>query len=58
MKRGREQWFDLQPVLEREQLVFIDETGTSTKMARRHEGSGAGLRRLMVIGTPQLLWAR
>ena len=34
MKRVREQWFDLQPELDPEKLVFIDETGTSTKMAR------------------------
>jgi transposase len=28
-------WFEQQPELEPEQLVFVDETGTSTKMARR-----------------------
>ena len=44
MKRGREQWFDLQPALEPEKLVFIDETGTSTKMARRHGRAPRGER--------------
>ena len=44
MKRGREQWFDLQPALEPEQLVFIDETGTSTKMAWRHGRAPQGER--------------
>ena len=32
--RRRRVWFDLQPDLEPERLVFIDETGASTKMAR------------------------
>ena len=30
----RQAWFDLQPDLQPERLVFIDETGASTKMAR------------------------
>ncbi len=29
-------WFEAQPELEPERLVFIDETGASTKMARRY----------------------
>lgn len=33
--RRRQAWFDAQIDLEPERLVFIDETGTSTKMARR-----------------------
>ena len=33
--RRRRAWFDTQPDLEPEKLVFIDETGASTKMARR-----------------------
>jgi transposase len=33
--RRRRAWFDTQPALEPEKLVFIDETGASTKMARR-----------------------
>jgi transposase len=32
--RRRRAWFDLQPDLDPERLVFIDETGASTKMAR------------------------
>ena len=32
--RRREAWFELQPDLDPERLVFIDETGASTKMAR------------------------
>ena len=44
MKRDREQWFDLQPDLDPEKLVFIDETGTSTKMARLHGRAPRGER--------------
>nr|CAM76815.1 hypothetical protein MGR_3034 [Magnetospirillum gryphiswaldense MSR-1] len=32
--RRRRAWFELQPDLDPERLVFIDETGASTKMAR------------------------
>lgn len=34
MARRRHAWFDAQPDLDPERLVFIDETGASTKMAR------------------------
>jgi transposase len=34
VRRKREAWFDAQPDLDPERLVFIDETGASTKMAR------------------------
>lgn len=34
MRLRREAWFDTQPDLDPEKLVFIDETGASTKMAR------------------------
>jgi transposase len=34
--RRRQAWFDGQLDLDPEHLVFIDETGASTKMARRH----------------------
>ncbi len=34
MLRRRQAWFELQPDLEPGRLVFIDETGASTKMAR------------------------
>ena len=36
--RRRRAWFELQPDLEPERLVFIDETGASTKMARLAAG--------------------
>ena len=34
MKAAREAWFDSQPDLEPERLIFVDESGLSTKMAR------------------------
>ena len=34
MAARRQAWFDAQPDLDPERLVFIDETGASTKMAR------------------------
>lgn len=34
MARRRQVWFDAQPDLDPERLVFIDETGADTKMAR------------------------
>ena len=34
MKARRLAWFEAQPELEPARLVFIDETGASTKMAR------------------------
>lgn len=40
----RRAWFDGQPDLPPERLIFIDETGTSTKMARRHGRAGRGKR--------------
>lgn len=44
MRRRREAWFELQPDLDPERLVFIDETGTSTKMARLRGRSPRGAR--------------
>ena len=44
MKRRREAWFEGQPDLDPERLVFIDETGVSTKMARLHGRSMRGER--------------
>lgn len=32
--RRREAWFDAQPDLDPERLIFVDESGASTKMAR------------------------
>jgi len=40
----RQAWFDAQPDLDPKRLVFIDETGTSTKMARRCGRSPRGER--------------
>lgn len=34
MKAAREAWFEMQPELDPERLIFIDESGLSTKMAR------------------------
>ena len=36
MSAARQSWFDGQPDLDPERLVFIDESGTSTKMARAY----------------------
>jgi len=40
----REAWFDLQPELDPAKLVFIDETGATTKMARLRGRSPRGER--------------
>jgi transposase len=42
--RRREAWFESQPDLEPERLVFIDETGVNTKMARLRGRSPRGER--------------
>ena len=34
MKAARQVWFDRQPDLDPAKLIFVDETGASTKMAR------------------------
>lgn len=44
MKAAREAWFTGQPHLDPKRLVFIDETGTSTKMARLRGRSPRGER--------------
>lgn len=44
MLRRRRAWLDTQPHLEPEKLVFVDETGTSTKMARRSGRAPRGQR--------------
>lgn len=44
MRARREAWFALQPDLDPEKLVFIDETGASTKMARLRGRSPRGQR--------------
>jgi transposase len=40
----RQAWFDTQPDLDPEHLVFIDETGASTKMARLRGRARRGMR--------------
>ena len=40
----RQAWFDAQPDLDPQHLVFIDETGASTKMARRYGRARRGQR--------------
>ena len=42
--RRRLRWLEAQPDLEPERLVFVDETGASTKMARRYGRSRRGER--------------
>ena len=42
--RRRRAWFEAQPDLAPERLVFIDETGASTKMARRYGRAPRGER--------------
>lgn len=44
MKGRRESWFEAQPDLDPEPLVFLDETGVSTKMARIRGRSPRGER--------------
>ena len=44
VKARREAWFDLQPELDPEKLVFLDETGATTKMARLRGRSPRGER--------------
>ena len=42
--RRRRSWFETQPALDPERLVFVDETGASTKMARRRGRAAHGHR--------------
>ena len=44
MKARREAWFELQPDLDPTKLVFLDETGATTKMARLRGRSPRGER--------------
>ena len=44
MLAARERWFDRQPDLDPRRLIFIDETGASTKMARLRGRSPRGER--------------
>ena len=44
MKAAREAWFEDQPDLDPERLIFLDECGTNTKMARLYGRSKRGER--------------
>ena len=50
MKADRQAWFDRQLSLDPEHLVFIDETGASTNLARRHGRCRRGRR--LRVGLP------
>jgi len=45
----RQAWFESQPDLDPERLVFVDETGASTKMSRRHGRALRGERLRMSV---------
>ena len=44
MKAAREGWFERQPDLDPDRLVFLDETAATTKMARRYGRGPRGQR--------------
>jgi len=52
----REAWFENQPDLDPERLIFIDETGASTKMARLRGRAPRGQR--LRAGIPHGHWTR
>jgi len=52
--KRRQDWFDAQPDLDPERLVFIDETWASTNMARRHGRCLRGER--LRVGVPHGHW--
>ncbi|MFM6770176.1 MAG: transposase, partial [Microcystis panniformis] len=52
--RRRRDWFEGQPDLAPERLVFIDETWASTNMARRHGRRARGER--LRVGVPHGHW--
>ncbi len=54
MARRRQAWFEQQPDLDTQHLVFIDETGASTKMARLRGRAPRGQRCRM--GVPHGHW--
>ena len=49
MKAAREAWFEAQPDLDPERLVFVDETAANTKMARRYGRAPRGQRCQMAV---------
>ena len=55
MLSAREAWFDGQLDLDPETLIFVDETGASTKMARQYGRAPRGERLRMAL--PHGHWA-
>jgi transposase len=51
---ARETWFEAQPELDPERLIFVDETGLSTRMARRRGRCARGKR--LRSGIPHGHW--
>ena len=49
MRAARQDWFEAQPDLDPDTLVFIDETATNTKMARRYGRAPRGHRCRMAV---------
>ncbi len=49
MKEARDEWVKMQPLLNPEKLVFIDETGITTKMARLRGRTAKGSRCIAAI---------
>ena len=49
MREARQDWFEGQPNLDPEPLVFLDETATNTKMARRYGRAPRGARCRMSV---------
>ena len=49
MKAARQDWFEAQPDLDPKTLVFLDETATNTKMARRYGRAPRGARCRMAV---------
>ena len=54
VRQARQEWFEGQLVLDPDRLIFIDETGTSTKMARTHGRAPRGER--LRMGVPHGHW--
>jgi len=49
VKAARQAWFDAQPDLDPDRLVFLDETAATTKMARRYGRAPRGARCRMAV---------
>ena len=49
MRAAREAWFETQPDLDHDKLVFLDETAAATNMARRYGRAPRGERRRLLV---------